>query len=533
MKRQQAVILFVGLLAFMSLACNAFAGQTPEPALTLPAPVVGEVTNTPTLPGIGTFAPTATLPGTGQPPTDDGSPLATVLVDLNIRSGPSIQYPRVGFLLKGSSVPIIGRNPETGWWKVTCPVRAEGDACWISGGSQYTRAQNATAVASLPAPPIPTPTRPANGGFVAYADGRGLWMLTLDGADPPQPVETPKQLATAVIDRLAISPDGRHIAFIVDTYPTNEMYVVNVEDGNGRLLVDATKLPPPPAGTAVAIGQIEWLSDSQQIAFNTIISSLEGPGIGSQEDLWTVGLDGTLSERFAEGTGGGAFAISPNNQVLMSQNDTVILASLDGSKQTAVINFDMINTASEYIYYPQPQWLNDGSNARIIIPSAEPFSDNPTATLWHVANDGSATAVGDVSGNILFNQPQWSPDGSHLAYIKMNLDDTPQLTITDGSGNNPTNYDSGQPIQFYSWNGNGRHFLYNRQNFLGVGQIDGVAQQLAQQTVDGRWLTTTTYIIQVGSNSNDWMLRSGNLTGTTADLVTSQRSGAMPFAIWP
>ena len=146
------------------------------------------------------LAPTATLPG-AQPTaaSGDGSPTVRVLVDLNVRSGPGVQYNRVGFLLANANAPLIGRDPNTGWWKITCPASITiATECWISGGAQYSQATNADGVPVAQAPPTPTPEPTitptseseqvaessnlvvAGNGRLAYADNAGVWIVTLD-----------------------------------------------------------------------------------------------------------------------------------------------------------------------------------------------------------------------------------------------------------------------------------------------------------------------------------------------------------------
>lgn len=127
------------LLLVSSLACNAFAGRVdtlppppanPTPTMTSEAPTA--------IPGL---APTVTLPGEAPPEAAEGT--VRILVDLNIRSGPGVSFDRVGFLLKGERAQVVGRDPSSGWWQITCPPGAEGRSCWVSGGSQFTLLENA------------------------------------------------------------------------------------------------------------------------------------------------------------------------------------------------------------------------------------------------------------------------------------------------------------------------------------------------------------------------------------------------------
>lgn len=145
--RRQRVIIWVGALALaaVTLACNAFAGRA---NMTLPVPPTALPTSGAVEPGGdgSTIAPTVTLPG--SVPVPDGAAQLLILVDLNIRSGPGVQFRRVGFLLRGETVPVIGRDEPSGWWQIACPPTADGPECWVSGGSQYTRLEEPTPTAT-------------------------------------------------------------------------------------------------------------------------------------------------------------------------------------------------------------------------------------------------------------------------------------------------------------------------------------------------------------------------------------------------
>ncbi len=127
------------LLLLTSLACNAFAGRSntlPPP----PSPTQTPEGQTPTsLPGL---APTVTLPG--EMPVEEVRGVLRILVDLNIRSGPGVRYDRVGFLLRDERVTVVGRDPQSGWWRIDCPPSADSPECWVSGGSQFTLLESIT-----------------------------------------------------------------------------------------------------------------------------------------------------------------------------------------------------------------------------------------------------------------------------------------------------------------------------------------------------------------------------------------------------
>lgn len=133
---RRIILVGLALLAAGTLACNAFAGQ-PDSLLPVP-PVLTPEESAPvdSDEGIGP-APTVTLPADATVPID--GPAVRILVDLNVRGGPGVQFPRVGFLLGGDTAAVIGRDPNSGWWQIQCPPESSGAECWVSGGSQYTR----------------------------------------------------------------------------------------------------------------------------------------------------------------------------------------------------------------------------------------------------------------------------------------------------------------------------------------------------------------------------------------------------------
>ncbi|MCB0211210.1 MAG: SH3 domain-containing protein, partial [Anaerolineae bacterium] len=89
---------------------------------------------------------------TATPPPPSVAQL-TVNTDLNVRSGPGVQYDIIGVLLYGQSVEITGRNADGTWWQILYPS-ARSDYGWVS--AQFATAENIENVPIVTAPPAPT-----------------------------------------------------------------------------------------------------------------------------------------------------------------------------------------------------------------------------------------------------------------------------------------------------------------------------------------------------------------------------------------
>jgi hypothetical protein len=231
------------------------------------------------------------------------------------------------------------------------------------------------------------------------------------------------------------------------------------------------------------------------------------------------------------GQGGGAFDIA-GNRVVMSNDTEIIRANLDGSGREVVHTFPFINTASEYIYYPIPQWTADGSVAYVAIPSPEPFNNNAEAAVWQIPNNGQAAFVTNLLGNILFQPVYWTDNGSRLAYVRQVVDQSnPPMQLFIGEGNgftnlNPYGDEAGQ-LTFLDWSSDNNHFLYYEQDggataYVGtVGEAPVEIDTPGNQILSGRWLTDSAYLIVAG-NGNNWRILSGNLAGETVELAEVQ-----------
>lgn len=541
MVRHRVFLLTIVGFVLVSLACNAFAG-TSEPSVP-PLPTFAESEPTQTASAIGA-APTATLASAVTPigtETPTG-PQVQALVDLNVRTGPGVAYSTNSFLLEGETAVIIGKDPDGSWWKIACPARAETAQCWVSGKAQYTAVSNTESVPVAEIPATPTPEPESLGPVAVYLENRRLMILPLDVAKDPPAAGAPRPIGErSDVQALQISPDGRKIAYRAGIFPAGDLRVINVDGSDDRALVAATDLPLPPGRDAatyvVTVDQFQWTADSQRLVFNTQLTPYEGITLGNQADLWRVGMDGTPTQVFAPGEGGAVFAVSPVDQVIMSQATAIVRANLDGSGRETLVQFELVNTASEYIYYPIPQWTTDGSRAFTAVPSREPFSPEAVATLWQLPSTGTAVQLGTLPGNILFNPVAWSYNGAQLAYVRQLISSAnvePVLMVGSTNGQDVGAYNSAEQIAFFDWSPDNTHFLYTTGQFYAVGQASSgpmtISIPAGQHVQKGQWLNESTFVIATGSDGS-WTLSSGNVSGVTTPLTTfASRNGI--FDVW-
>lgn len=557
MSRRHSLLFGFLVLFLTSLACNAFAPRGTEPEINLPPPDVADLTSTPLPTSESGLAPTATVVGGSEEGGESGGeenenstdPTVRVLVDLNIRKGPGVQYDRVGFLLAGETAPIIGRDPASGWWKIVCPAKIDDPTeCWLSGGSQYSAATNAggVPVAAVPPTPTPEPTATAtatavpdtntgnntnNDGFVVYTTNDGLFQATLDNSQSPPAFGNTAQLAiNADIGIIEISPNGQYVVYTTGAAPAFQLRLVNLSTQADTLLLTGADLDDDPSDSIGTFADnIAWLGDSQRILLNTSISNLVGPGAGSREDLYVLTLTGELTQLFGEGEFAGEFAVS-GNQLLGGSSDAIRLATIGDNNTTTLIEFPMINTASEYIFYPKPQWISNTS-AYVAIPNQSPFEDQQFS-IWQL-NGATAVQGPDLPGLGLFNSVLWSPNGSRVAFIdNVTEQNTPFITIANGDGQNAFAYDSGDNLQIYEWSNNSQSILYSGNGFYAASAEGGSPTEflVTDAVLDMQWLGNETFITAVGA-TGQWNLITNTRSGQT-NIVAIVNDDFITFDVW-
>jgi uncharacterized protein YraI len=60
-----------------------------------------------------------------------GAPILTAAANLNIRSGPGIEFDKIGLILIGQSAEVVGISKDSEWWAIKVPL-AEGGRGWVT-----------------------------------------------------------------------------------------------------------------------------------------------------------------------------------------------------------------------------------------------------------------------------------------------------------------------------------------------------------------------------------------------------------------
>lgn len=104
------------------------------------------VSPTPEFTATPEFTPTPTIP------------MASVSVNTNCRTGPSVEYDLLSGLNVGQFAEVVGKSTATGYWIIKTPGGVGN--CWL-WGEYATISGNTANLPEFPVPPTPTPSVPS------------------------------------------------------------------------------------------------------------------------------------------------------------------------------------------------------------------------------------------------------------------------------------------------------------------------------------------------------------------------------------
>ena len=371
--------------------------------------------------------------------------------------------------------------------------------------------------------------------MIAYSDGSSIWVR-IDGQPAVQ------VSARGVILSLVLSDDGRYIVYgRSDERGENyEVRVVRSDGVDDRLLLDETSLDGLHVldiALHIRPSQIDFLPGSHKLLMNTR-AIFEGPGLAKYDDLFSLDADtGSLTELLEPGLGGD-FHLSPDVQrMVLVQPTNISIADVDGSnRQPAVITFDPVLTYSEYAYYPAPRWAPDSSRFGVIIPSADPLAQNPTAAVWIAPADGGppeqmATLSGESFFAQAFGTSLLSPELLDLAFIRLTgQSNQVDLYLARVDGSAEQIYVSGN-LAWVGWNPDSIRFVYRvqpDQYFLGS---RGANPQPLGQGRALQWVDENTYLLLSGQMGS-WQLNRFVL-GQGSSMIASSTGNSLLYDYLP
>lgn len=185
-------------------------------------------------------------PSLELPPPGFGQPIATTLEPLNVRSGPSTDYPSYGVVPIGTTFEVTGISEDGGWWVVKIPTDIAPDGQgWISGS--YVTTENTAGVPEVPDPPLEEVNLPpAESGQPTATALEPLNVRSGPGTQYPSYGVAPVGASAQVT---GISEDGSWWVIVVPTTiaPDGQGWVngsyVEVVDAQGVPVVPTPPLP--------------------------------------------------------------------------------------------------------------------------------------------------------------------------------------------------------------------------------------------------------------------------------------------------
>ena len=96
------------------------------------------------------------------PEVAPGDPKATAIDYVNVRTGPSTNYPAIAMAIPGGSAGVSGKSADTEWWQVIVGTSyTPSGLAWVNAG--YVVTENTENVPVVEAPPPPDVAPPPSG----------------------------------------------------------------------------------------------------------------------------------------------------------------------------------------------------------------------------------------------------------------------------------------------------------------------------------------------------------------------------------
>jgi uncharacterized protein YraI len=159
-------------------------------------------------------APPPSAPPVEPVPPESGVPSVTATTDVNVRSGPSTDYPVYGVAPTGASAPVTGISPDGGWYQITIPTTYSPDGTgWVS--ATYVTLQGTTPaelpVVQPPPPPEEVVPPPPETGSLVVQTTEPVNVRAGPGNEYPSYGKVP---AGTPLQAVGINQDGSWVAVV-------------------------------------------------------------------------------------------------------------------------------------------------------------------------------------------------------------------------------------------------------------------------------------------------------------------------------
>ena len=376
---------------------------------------------------------------------------------------------------------------------------------------------------AIPSPGLPLEIPDAGTLQIAYTDSGNVWWI--DGLSPPVQLSS-----SEYAEKVILSEDGSMAAFLRNNWEDGiyEIRYVYTDGGPEHVVLnqaDFDALYPLGEAKHILPYQIEFFPGSHSLMLNTQ-ATFEGPGLFKFDDLLTLDLDTSVLTKVLAPGSGGDFTISPDGSkvALIKPTEIGFSASNGTNLQFGLVNFEPVITYSEFSFYPLATWSPDSNVFIVVIPSADPFAQNPTGAVWRINTlDSSSHLISTINGHTYIPQLSGNPvvpsSLARIAFLRdTDMPNISELYFANLDGGGEVAYESGN-IKWDGWHYNSESFVFTTgtsQMFLGSPQVPS---SVLANGIDLQWTDANEFLFLSGSHG-DWTLMRGGIGVAPAPVVS-------------
>jgi Tol biopolymer transport system component len=439
-----------------------------------------QVTPTPTLVPIptATYIPTETETPPAPSPSPTGAPIRAVVTDtLRVRDQPSLEAKILGRLKKDSTIMLLARKDDNQWYAIEYPP-GSGKPGWIFAD---------IVVPDSPTDQLPigftSPAPPLGSIFANVIAEFGLRVRTGPGLDYDAVAKLPFHARVALLAR---SEDGQWYEVADPRDPSKQAWIAKESDGEAvlQLLGSADQMsiaaapPTPTPGPTPIPRPTRTPGPPGTVGTGRILASSNR---GGGYDLYSFAENGAVRVQLTRFHDAYGARFSPDgNRVVFSHviaNAPAIISHIftmnsDGS------NTRDVSSSAGGASDTEPDWSPDGSRLAFV---RTPRAGAPE--IWVMNTNGSGprrvialsmgTGISSASVGDFSVQPRWSPDGGRLAYAAVpstqNLGAPlyPNIFVVNVDGTHATQLTDNDLINSSPvWSPDGKQIIWSAKDFI-------------------------------------------------------------------